>query len=111
MKERDFVVTNKGNYGKIISMNENKAMVKIGYNTHEIEIYNLTVVTDGTHLQVRYINKSASIQNVNLFIKHGTVIFDRNDPTVNQKFITNLERKIEEMLELKEINIIQILIP
>ena len=52
LKKDSFVVTSKGNYGRIISIGKSTAMVKIGYKVHEIELYNIFDITDGVHLQV-----------------------------------------------------------
>lgn len=75
LKKDDHVITNKGNHGRIVSINGNVAEVKIGRNVFEIESQNLTNINNGSMFEVEYI-EGVKKGKSSLFVKHGTVLFD-----------------------------------
>jgi preprotein translocase subunit YajC len=77
INENDFVITSKGNYGRVISVGSSTAKVKIGYKIHEIELYNLNNVNDGTHVRVDYVESDTLIpKDIMIFLKHNEVLYD-----------------------------------
>lgn len=75
LKKGDHVITSKGNHGKIISLNNDIAIVKIGYKHFEIEVQNLTNINDGSTFEVEY-SDGVTPNKTTIFIKHGTVLFE-----------------------------------
>lgn len=112
IKPTDMVVTSKGNYGRVISVGTSTAMVRIGYKTHEIEIYNLINVTDGLHLKITY---SVAPNNNScddlLFIKHGTTLFDLYDSSGNANLLKCVENSLSKKLNITDFKILKIQIP
>lgn len=104
----DFVITSKGNYGKITAIKASTALVKIGYKIHEIELYNLHNVSDGTHVKVEYFNDSGEIETIMLFLKHNQVIYSNENPKQLVESLTNL---LLEKTKLKAVIINKISIP
>lgn len=106
-----FVVTSKGNYGKVVSISGSIAKVRIGMKTHDIELYNLTNVTNGTHVKVKYTEKSSLTKGETLiFVKHNSVIFDSTNPQLNNDFLLKITDAIQSKVS-KEVLVDKIIIP
>lgn len=108
IQKDSFVVTSKGNYGKVISVGKTTAQVKIGFKTHEIDLYNLVDITDGTHLSVHYIDEAGEKGNTLVFVKHLTCIYDASNP-INE-LIPKLAHLVEQKTN-KRVIIQKVLIP
>lgn len=112
VKPTDMVVTSKGNYGRVISVGTSTAMVRIGYKTHEIEIYNLINVTDGLHLKISYsVAPNNDSQDELLFVKHGTILFDLYDSEGTTKLLKVVENSLSKKLNISNLKILKIQIP
>lgn len=104
------VVTSKGNYGKVISVGNSTAMVKMGYKVHEIELYLLIDVTNGLHLKVTY--ESEDKEDVGLvFIKHGTLLWDAFDPRTTEILLKVVKDNLIKKLNNTNIKILKVNIP
>jgi hypothetical protein len=109
LKPGSFVVTNKGNYGTVVSVGTSTVNVKIGYKIHEISIYNVVDITDGTHLRVDYVDTSGKKGDALIFIKHLTVIYNADD-LANKDLVDKLKHILQNKLN-KQVTITKILIP
>lgn len=105
------VVTNRCNYGRVVSIGSTTAKVKIGYKIHEIELYNLTDVTDGLHLKVTYSIEDKDAVKDLLFIKHGTILFDMYNSDGTAKLLKTVEHALSKKLDVPIIKILKIEIP
>jgi hypothetical protein len=102
----DYVVTNKGNHGKVVIVGSETAKVKIGFRTYEIELINLFNVNKGTLLLVDYKHDINTNLRASVFIKHGVSLYSNG--------LDNLYKIVEDLLnkQLKQtVEIINILIP
>lgn len=111
IKQGDMVVTSKGNYGRVITVNSTVAIVKIGYKNHEIELYNLINVQNGTHFRVQYDVYDGNINTDILFVKHGSVIWDLYDPTAMTNLLKMIEHSLIKKLNVPQVKILKISIP
>lgn len=108
LKKGDHVITNKGNHGKIISLNDDTALVKIGYKTFEIELQNLTNINNGSTFEVEYSDGVIS-NKTNIFVKHGTVLFEYSQGELLYK---ELQKLLQQKLNIQSrIVITKIIIP
>ena len=89
LKVNDHVITNKGNHGKLISFKDNQtAIVKIGKTLVAIELQNLININGGYTFEVEYID-GIKPSKTNVFIKHGTILFDSSYGEVLYKELQN----------------------
>lgn len=82
----DKVLTSKGNFGKITSIKGDLAKVKIGHSEYEIEVINLTPITDTQIINVKYIKNNATCKTA-IVVEKGTIIFDINNPNILENYI------------------------
>lgn len=108
INEGDFVITSKGNYGRVMTVGSSTAKVKIGYKTHEIELYNLHNITDGTHVRVDYVETDTNTsRDVMVFLKHNELLYDSANPRMFiDKVLDLVVKKVQ-----KNVLIIKISIP
>lgn len=110
MKEGDWVITSRGRYGKILTLNKDKdtAIVKIGTNAIEIALEQLSLSKDGTLFMVTYIvigEHTETKQSV--FVKRDTCLFDIT--TSNVDFYTTIKGLLVTKIK-KDLRITKILI-
>lgn len=103
----DFVITSKGNYGKVVSIGLSTAKVKIGYKIHEIELYNIHNVTEGTHVRVDYTELDTGKDcDTMLFLRHNDVLYDPVNPRYFIDKVTDLViKKVQKNVIIVKISI------
>ena len=101
IKDGDYVVTNKGNRGKVILVGHETAKVKIGYKTYEIELTNLYNVNKGTLFIVDYKNNFDIPSRSTVFIKHGTLLFNDGNDVVLKVVQEALNKQLEILENVK----------
>jgi len=106
IKAGDYVITNKGNHGKVMSVGQHTAIVKIGYKTFEIELPNLHNVNKGAMFVINYLNNDNTSCRTTLFIKHGTCLYENNVALLP----TIVKKQLDEQLK-QNTTILNILIP
>ena len=111
LKANSMVITSKGNYGRVMSIGPNTAHVKIGYKVHEIELYNLIDVMDGTHFEVNYTINNGEVTKDLLFIKHGSILFDMYRLENPYPIVTIVTNALIKKLDNPLIKILKISIP
>ena len=85
-KEGDKVITSKGRFGIIKSINDNKAQIQIGNNTFEIDTIELLHKDNAKSIEVEYQEGKlfgSPILKEMLYIPKKLVIYDYNNPMSN----------------------------
>lgn len=108
LQKGDHVITNKCNHGRILSITNNIANVKIGNIAYNIELQNLTNINHGKLFKVEYIENNCTNKTL-VFLKHATVIFDLSSPNL---LYNTIHKLLQQKLNISEnISIIKITIP
>lgn len=79
LKIKDHVITNKGRYGTIYEINDDKCIVKMGSKFNEIDIHNIFKVDQHMVVVVEYINEINVLDKTTVSIPRQSVIYDIQD--------------------------------
>ena len=85
----DKVLTSKGNFGRVTSIERDKAKVKMGRWEFEIETVNLIPISNTQIINIKYIKDSVT-KKTSIVVEKGTILFDINNPDVLENYIKEI---------------------